>query len=265
MTPANAHRHEELFDETALSHPDGGAAGDLPQRAPAYAAKDVVFAVASTFTTTDPYDANDTLSQAMAKSFYEGLYGFDKDMKMVPVLAESYEASKDGLVYTIKLRKGVKFHDGTDFNADGGEGQPRPRHQSRQQAEALRPVQRQHREDGSRRRLHGAHHAEDAVLAVHRAARASVHGDDQSRRAQAVGQQGHRVPSGRHRTVQVRRMEGDRLPEGREVRRLLAQGLSEGRHDHVEARRRQQLARGIDADGRGALHVPRAVRSGRKC
>src|SRR6476469_2242050 len=85
---------------------------------PAYAAKDVVFAVASTFTTTDPYDANDTLSQAMAKSFYEGLYGFDKDMKMVPVLAEGHEVSSDGLVYTIKLRKGVKFHDGTDFKAD---------------------------------------------------------------------------------------------------------------------------------------------------
>jgi glutathione transport system substrate-binding protein len=86
--------------------------------APVHAAKDVVFAVASTFTTTDPYDANDTLSQAMAKSFYEGLYGFDKDMKMVPVLAESYEVSKDGLVYTVKLKKGVKFHDGTDFKAD---------------------------------------------------------------------------------------------------------------------------------------------------
>src|SRR5436190_1079 len=86
--------------------------------APAFAAKDVVFAVASTFTTTDPYDANDTLSQAMAKSFYEGLYGFDKDMKMIPVLAESYTASPDGLVYTIKLRKGIKFHDGTDFKAD---------------------------------------------------------------------------------------------------------------------------------------------------
>src|SRR6266478_7404228 len=86
--------------------------------APAFAAKDVVFAVASTFTTTDPYDANDTLSQAMAKSFYEGLYGFDKDMKMIPVLAETYEVSKDGLVYTIKLKKGIKFHDGTDFKAD---------------------------------------------------------------------------------------------------------------------------------------------------
>jgi glutathione transport system substrate-binding protein len=85
---------------------------------PALAAKDVTFAVASTFTTTDPYDANDTLSQAMAKSFYEGLFGFDKDMKLIPVLAEGYDVSKDGLVYTIKLRKGVKFHDGTDFKAD---------------------------------------------------------------------------------------------------------------------------------------------------
>jgi glutathione transport system substrate-binding protein len=85
---------------------------------PALAAKDVVFAVASTFTTTDPYDANDTLSQAMAKSFYEGLYGFDKDMKMIPVLAESHTVSADGLTYTFKLRRGVKFHDGTDFKAD---------------------------------------------------------------------------------------------------------------------------------------------------
>jgi glutathione transport system substrate-binding protein len=94
------------------------AAATVAIAAPAFAAKDIVFAVASTFTTTDPYDANDTLSQAMAKSFYEGLYGFDKDMKMIPVLAEGYDVSKDGLVYTIKLRKGVKFHDGTDFKAD---------------------------------------------------------------------------------------------------------------------------------------------------
>ena len=85
---------------------------------PALATKDVVFAVASTFTTTDPYDANDTLSQAMAKSFYEGLFGFDKDMKLIPVLADSYAVSKNGLVYTIKLKKGIKFQDGTDFNAD---------------------------------------------------------------------------------------------------------------------------------------------------
>lgn len=74
-------------------------------------------AVDSTFTTLDPYDSNDTLSQAVSKSFYQGLFGFDKDMKLVNVLATGYEASPDAKVYTIRLRQGVKFQDGTDFNA----------------------------------------------------------------------------------------------------------------------------------------------------
>jgi glutathione transport system substrate-binding protein len=37
--------------------------------------------------------------------------------------------SKDGLVYTIKLRSGVKFHDGTDFNAEAVKATLRPRDQ----------------------------------------------------------------------------------------------------------------------------------------
>lgn len=82
-----------------------------------FAAKDVVVAVGSNFTTLDPYDANDTLSQAVAKSFYQGLFGLDKDMKLKNVLAESYTVSDDGLVYTLKLRDGIKFQDGSDFNA----------------------------------------------------------------------------------------------------------------------------------------------------
>ncbi|STV54817.1 dipeptide-binding ABC transporter, periplasmic substrate-binding component [Klebsiella pneumoniae subsp. pneumoniae] len=74
--------------------------------APAFAAKDVVVAVGSNFTTLDPYDANDTLSQAVAKSFYQGLFGLDKEMKLQNVLAESYTVSPDGLVYTVKLHSG---------------------------------------------------------------------------------------------------------------------------------------------------------------
>ncbi|MEI7265111.1 glutathione ABC transporter substrate-binding protein GsiB [Pectobacterium carotovorum] len=84
---------------------------------PVWAAKDAVIAVGSTFTSLDPYDANDSLSQTVAKSFYQGLFGFDKDMKLVNVLADSYDVSPDGLTYTVKLHPGVKFHDGSAFNA----------------------------------------------------------------------------------------------------------------------------------------------------
>lgn len=81
-------------------------------------AREITAAVATGFTTLDPWDAVDNLSRAVSRSFYESLYTFDKDLKPVPQLAESYEVSKDGLTYTFRLRQGVKFHDGTEFTAD---------------------------------------------------------------------------------------------------------------------------------------------------
>ena len=39
-------------------------------------------------------------------------------LKLVPGLAQSWQASDDGKSYTFKLRQDVKFHDGTPFNAD---------------------------------------------------------------------------------------------------------------------------------------------------
>ncbi|AOJ65671.1 glutathione ABC transporter substrate-binding protein [Burkholderia ubonensis] len=96
----------------------GASAFALAVALPAFAQQTAVIAVGETFTTMDPYDSNDTVSQAAAKSFYEGLFGFDKDMKLVDVLATGYTASPDAKIYTVKLRQGVKFQDGTDFNAD---------------------------------------------------------------------------------------------------------------------------------------------------
>ncbi|HEX7749158.1 MAG TPA: ABC transporter substrate-binding protein, partial [Bordetella sp.] len=84
----------------------------------AWAAKDAILAINTEPDSLDPYNTNSTLAMAVTKTFYEGLFRFDKDLKIVPVLAESYTVSPDGLVYTFKLRRGVKFQDGTDFNAD---------------------------------------------------------------------------------------------------------------------------------------------------
>jgi ABC-type transport system substrate-binding protein len=49
---------------------------------------------------------------------FETLFEFDQDWKPVPLLVESFEVSKDGLVHTWRLRRGVTFHDGSPFNAE---------------------------------------------------------------------------------------------------------------------------------------------------
>ncbi len=49
---------------------------------------------------------------------YEGLFVVDGEGKPVPFLCESYEENLENLTYTLKLRQGVKFHDGSDFNAE---------------------------------------------------------------------------------------------------------------------------------------------------
>jgi peptide/nickel transport system substrate-binding protein len=48
---------------------------------------------------------------------FEELFALGEKYEIIPQLAESYEVSPDGLTYTIKLRKNIKFHDGSTFDA----------------------------------------------------------------------------------------------------------------------------------------------------
>lgn len=64
-----------------------------------------------------PILASDVPSHEIAGLVYNGLVKYDKDLKLVGDLAESWEVSPDGLTITFHLRKGVKWHDGAEFTS----------------------------------------------------------------------------------------------------------------------------------------------------
>src|SRR5881628_1913902 len=67
----------------------------------------------------DPAQVTDLNSNRVGRRVAETLVAFsDGSTQIAPGLAESWTISKDGLQYTFKLRKGVKFHDGTPLDAE---------------------------------------------------------------------------------------------------------------------------------------------------
>ncbi|MCG8403494.1 MAG: ABC transporter substrate-binding protein [Firmicutes bacterium] len=69
------------------------------------------------YTVLTPENSNNLGPFFYLVNFYETLVNYE-DGQIVPGLAESWSISADGLVYTFKLKRGVKFSDGSDFNAD---------------------------------------------------------------------------------------------------------------------------------------------------
>jgi ABC-type transport system substrate-binding protein len=80
--------------------------------------KELVIGIGIDADTLLPYDQTTTLMQNMADLLYDSFLYQDPEGKLHPRLATAYDVSPDGLTYTIHLRKGVKFSDGSDFNAD---------------------------------------------------------------------------------------------------------------------------------------------------
>src|SRR5438552_3150918 len=86
-----------------------------PQRDPTT----VVFARGADTQKLDPGDVDDGESIKVLVNITEGLVRFKTgSAELEPCLATSWTISPNGLVYTFKLRQGVKFHDGTPLDAD---------------------------------------------------------------------------------------------------------------------------------------------------
>jgi len=96
-------------DEKADS--EGDSKSNVPQV--------LVFGRGGDSVSLDPAIVTDGESAKVTINIFETLVNFgEQDTTIQPGLAESWEVSDDGLTYTFKLRQGVKFHDGTDFNAE---------------------------------------------------------------------------------------------------------------------------------------------------
>ncbi|NIA70156.1 ABC transporter substrate-binding protein [Pelagibius litoralis] len=86
----------------------GGAAAD---------AKTFKWAFQGDVQTMDPHGLFETFTLGFQSNFYEGLVTRTPDLELIPALATSWENIKPD-TWRFTLRKGVKFHNGNDFNAD---------------------------------------------------------------------------------------------------------------------------------------------------
>ena len=89
-----------------------------PEGASVSQENDMVVGINVDFTTMDPMDTSDTLSGGIQRLIMDGLFGFDDNMAIIPMLATDYEANDDATEFTIHLRQGISFTDGTPWDAE---------------------------------------------------------------------------------------------------------------------------------------------------
>jgi ABC-type transport system substrate-binding protein len=100
----------------------GGTVAAKPTTAPAaataaQASGRLVYANPSKLRTLDTISVYGLQEFQISRQMMEPLLDLTQDGKLTPVLAESWSPSPDGKTWTFKLRKDVKFHDGTPFDA----------------------------------------------------------------------------------------------------------------------------------------------------
>lgn len=68
--------------------------------------------------TLDPAFITDIYAVSVAQQLFDGLVQFDADLNIIPSIAKSWSASREGLIWTFQLRQGVKFHHGREVTAE---------------------------------------------------------------------------------------------------------------------------------------------------
>jgi ABC-type transport system substrate-binding protein len=104
-----------------LSGCGGGGATASGTNSPQKAAAEnrFVFAGPNNITQWDPLNENKTNAYMLSKLTYNTLVNpYGENNSIQPELATEWSVSADGLEWTFKLREGVKFHNGEEFNAD---------------------------------------------------------------------------------------------------------------------------------------------------
>jgi peptide/nickel transport system substrate-binding protein len=98
--------------------PEGAESGGTSKEPVSDAENEVVYASTSDAVGLSPTMTNDSVSSNVMTQIYENLFERNPEtMELEPKLAESYE-NPDDLTWVIKLKEGIKFQDGTDFNAE---------------------------------------------------------------------------------------------------------------------------------------------------
>jgi oligopeptide transport system substrate-binding protein len=95
----------------------GGDSGDTPDGGSSSIQADLRL-VGGEPITMDPALAMDATSASYVVEVFSGLVTLDRDLKIIPDLAESWDISADGTVYTFRIRRDALFHDGRPVTAE---------------------------------------------------------------------------------------------------------------------------------------------------
>ncbi|HEV2356268.1 MAG TPA: ABC transporter substrate-binding protein [bacterium] len=117
---AGSTTRREFLTRAAATALTAAAGGFRPAAASAAARRGGTMVVTGhqEISSLSPDDAGPTVIWSAVTQIHNALLELDENFSFVPTLAQSYTAAPDGMSYTFKLLKGVRFHDGTEFTAD---------------------------------------------------------------------------------------------------------------------------------------------------